>query len=118
MALATFTRQFATMVGSGLPLMRALVFLANSTNSGDLQLVLRELCRSVESGKRLSHSLRDFPEVFSEVYMSLVDTGESSGLIHTVLLKLADLLERQVNLRSKIISAATGTSRSLQAARP
>jgi type IV pilus assembly protein PilC len=103
--LAVFSRQFATMVDSGLTLLRALSILAaQSTNKGFTQ-VLDAVRVDVERGTSLSDAMGKHPKVFNHLYMAMVRSGESGGNLDASLLSLAETLERQAELRSKIKSA-------------
>jgi type IV pilus assembly protein PilC len=103
--LTSATRELATMIRAGLPLLRSLVALERQVDHRDLQLVLRELGRSVEGGLSFSDSLRLYPQVFSRVYIAMVTAGESSGLLAEVLDRIASYLEMSLSLRRRIRSA-------------
>lgn len=105
--LAVFSRQFATMINSGLALLRALAILEEQTESKVLAGVIGEVRTDVEKGSSLSGALTKHPKVFSKLYVSMVRAGETSGSLDQVLLRLADNLEREVSLRHKIRSAMT-----------
>lgn len=106
--LSIFTRQFAAMLDAGIPLHRALSFFADGNEPSDLhRVVLDKVAQKVNGGTRLSRALRMYPEVFSEVYCALVETGEESGQLTGVLHRLAEILEKQLNMQKKLISALT-----------
>lgn len=106
--LAIFTRQLSAMIDSGIPLPRALSFFAESNdNPKDFQAVLDGVSDKVFSGTRFSHALRSYPETFSEVYVALVETGESSGQIATALQRLSDLMEKNVRMHKRIVATLT-----------
>lgn len=104
--LTIFTRQLATMLGSGIALHQALTYYGE-TNEGDLPLIIRKVAYDVASGHTFSNAMRGFPLVFSPIYVALAEMGEQSGQIVTAYRRLADLLERQTNMQKKIVSALT-----------
>ena len=105
--LAVFSRQFATMINSGLPILRALSILADQTENKLLGETLNETRMDVEQGASLSGAMAKHPKVFNELYVSMVKSGETGGSLDTTLLSLASMLEREVHLRGKIKSAMT-----------
>jgi type IV pilus assembly protein PilC len=105
--LAVFSRQFATMVNSGLPILRALTILADQTSNSEFSRVLTESRLDVEQGASLSGALAKHPKPFNDLYISMVRSGETGGSLDDVLLRLADMIEREVTLRGKIRSAMT-----------
>lgn len=102
--ICIFTRQFAAMTKAGVTVHRALVFYAEGGQEGVLPLVVDEVAYKVASGHRLSQALRQFPDVFSEVYVGLIETAETSSKLDEILERLANLLERQENLRKRVSS--------------
>ncbi|MCB0321266.1 MAG: type II secretion system inner membrane protein GspF [Bdellovibrionales bacterium] len=105
--LSIATRQFATLVTAGLPLVSALQALAEQTDSDTMQRVLVQVRETVQEGKALANALGSHPKVFPRLYINLVAAGEASGTLDVVLERLADYLEAQVELRGKIFSALT-----------
>jgi type IV pilus assembly protein PilC len=105
--LAVFSRQFATMVNSGLPLLRTLGILEEQTESSQLKKVLSEIRLDVERGNSLSGALAKHPRTFSPLYISMCRAGETAGNLDQILVRLADTIEREVTLRQKIKSAMT-----------
>jgi type IV pilus assembly protein PilC len=105
--LSVFSRQFATMVNSGLPLLRSLAILEEQTGSKYLAKVVGQVRLEVEQGSSLSGALARHPRAFSDLYVSMVKAGETAGTLDDVLLRLADTLEREVTLRRQIKSAMT-----------
>ena len=105
--LAVFSRQFATMINSGLSLLRALTILAEQTANKRLATVIGEVRAEVEKGTALSVALAQHPKVFNRLYVSMIRSGEVGGFLDQVLLRVAETLEREVALRSKIKSAMT-----------
>jgi len=105
--LAVFSRQFATMVNSGLPILRALAILGDQTENRELEKVLTQVRVDVEQGQSLSGAMEKHRKAFNDLYIAMVKTGETGGVLDTVLLRVADNIEREVELRRKIKSAMT-----------
>jgi type IV pilus assembly protein PilC len=105
--LAIFSRQFSTMVSSGLPMLRALATLENQTSSKALATAVSEVRQDVERGSSLSASMAKHPKVFNNLYVAMVKSGETGGVLDAVLDRLAGNLEREVSLRGRIKSAMT-----------
>lgn len=105
--VAVFTRQFATMVDSGLSISRSLSVLANQVENKYLAQKLRTVREDVESGSSLSAALSRHPKVFNHLYVAMVQAGEAGGSIDVVLRNIADQLEAQVELNRKIRGAMT-----------
>ncbi len=100
-----FSRQFATMVNSGLSLLKALAVLVDQTESPGLAEVIVQVKADVEKGTSLSAALERHPKAFSPLYVSMVRAGEIGGVLDETLDRLADILEANLNLRSKVKSA-------------
>ena len=105
--VAIFSRQFATMVNSGLPILRALAILAEQTDNKELARVLNEARLDVERGSSLSGAIGKHDHVFNNLYVSMVKAGETGGSLDSTLTALAEMIEREVRLRGKIKSAMT-----------
>jgi type IV pilus assembly protein PilC len=105
--LAVFSRQFATMINSGLPILRALAILADQSSNPELAKTLTAIRTDVEQGASLSVAMGKHPKVFNDLYVSMVRSGETGGSLDNTLLRLADMLEKEVKLRGKIKSAMT-----------
>jgi type IV pilus assembly protein PilC len=105
--LAIFSRQFATMINSGLSLMRALTILSEQTESVELGRVIAEVRNEVEAGSALSLAMGKHPKVFPPLMVNLCKAGEIGGFLDAVLLQIAENYEAEVKLRSKIKSAMT-----------
>src|SRR5215216_130274 len=105
--LVVFSRQLATMINAGLHIVRALYFLSEQTQNPKLKDVVVAVRKDVEAGSSLSQVLEKQPEVFSRLYVEMVKAGEIGGILDGVLLRLADQLERDQDLRRKIRSAMT-----------
>jgi type IV pilus assembly protein PilC len=106
-SLAVFSRQFATMINSGLSLIRALAILTEQTEDPQLARVAGEVRLDVERGSSLSAALGRHPKIFNHLYIAMVKSGEAGGALDAVLVRLADTIEKQVELRRKIKSAMT-----------
>ncbi|MFC5998170.1 type II secretion system F family protein [Quadrisphaera sp. GCM10027208] len=105
--LAVMSRQFATMINSGLSMLRALSILAEQTENKELAKVLGEVRNDVETGQSLSASLAKHPKIFPPLMINMCRAGEVGGFLDQTLLSIADNFESEVKLRSKIKSAMT-----------
>jgi type IV pilus assembly protein PilC len=103
--IVIFTRQFATMINSGLPLVQSLDILAEQTENENLRAVIREVLSGVESGNTLADALEKHPKVFTNLYVNMVAAGEAGGILDTILLRLATFLEKNDALIRKIKGA-------------
>jgi type IV pilus assembly protein PilC len=103
--MALFSRQLATMVNSGLTLIRSLSILEDQSDNSALTEVIASVRTKVEQGVSLSVALEDHPKAFSPLYVSMVRAGEVGGALDETLTRLADTLESQARLRSQIKSA-------------
>jgi len=102
--IALMTRQLAVLLRAGMPVLEALNALIDQTSRMRLRAVIYEVRDKVNSGSTLGDSLAGHPRVFSDLYVNMVRAGEVSGTLEQVLLRLADILERQAKLRAQIIS--------------
>ncbi|MGI8861065.1 MAG: type II secretion system F family protein, partial [Rubrobacteraceae bacterium] len=105
--LVVFTRQFATMINAGLPIVRSLYVLGEQTTNKKLQETIVEIRKDVEAGLALSEALEKHPRVFSKLYTEMVKAGEIGGILDDVLLRVAFQLEKDQDLRRKVKSAMT-----------
>ncbi len=105
--VAVFSRQFATMINSGLSLLRSLNILAEQTESKALAEIVNQVRMDVEKGSSLSQAMAKHPKAFGRLYVSMVRAGEVGGALDSVLMRLADTMEKQVELRRKVKSAMT-----------
>jgi type IV pilus assembly protein PilC len=105
--LVVFTRQFATMINAGLPIVRALYVLSEQTKNKKLKDTVDAVRKDVEAGLALSEALDKHPKVFSRLYIEMVRAGEIGGILDGVLLRIADQLENDQELRRKVKSAMT-----------
>lgn len=105
--VAVLSRQLATMVNAGLSIIRALAILTEQTESKALAAVVQQVKADIEHGLSLSQAISKHPKVFPPVYLSMVRSGETGGMLDEVLLRLAVTLEKQLELRRRIRSAMT-----------
>jgi type IV pilus assembly protein PilC len=105
--IVIFTRQFATMINSGLPLVQSLTILAEQTENKRFKVVIGEVLYDIESGQTLADSLRKHPKVFTDLYTNMVAAGEAGGILDTILNRLASFLEKNDALIRKIKGAMT-----------
>jgi type IV pilus assembly protein PilC len=104
-ALSVFTRQFSTMLNAGLPLLTCLEILGKQTESQGLKRVLAEVRGDVEGGLSLADALRRQPKVFDNLYVNMVESGETGGALDVILMRLATYLEKTAALIRKIRGA-------------
>jgi type IV pilus assembly protein PilC len=105
--LAIFSRQFATMINSGLSLLRALTILGEQTSNRRLGEVITLVRAEIEQGTSLSGAMAKHPKIFNRLYVSMVRAGEIGGFLDQVLINVAETFEKEVTLRGKIRSAMT-----------
>lgn len=103
--LAVFSRQFATLISSGLTLFKAITILEEQTEHAALAKIIVEVRVQVERGVSLSEALSKYPKAFNRLFVAMVKAGEASGGLDRALLSLASTIEKQVELRGKIKSA-------------
>jgi type IV pilus assembly protein PilC len=103
--IVIFTRQFATMINSGLPLVQSLDILAKQTENKPFKKVIAQVQHDVESGNTLADALRQHPKVFTDLYVNMVAAGEVGGILDVILLRLATFLEKNDALARKIKGA-------------
>ena len=105
--LAVFSRQFATMVNSGLSLLRALNILVEQTENKELARVLAEVRNDIETGNSLSSGMAKHPDVFPPLMVNMCRAGEVGGFLDAVMLQIATNYEAETRLRGKVKSAMT-----------
>lgn len=103
--LTLFTRQLATLIGAGLPLVRALYVLERQQKSGALKDTIRGLAEQVEGGGSFSEALLRHPKTFSPLYVNTIKAGETGGVLELVLTRLAEFAEKTQRLNSRIRAA-------------
>ncbi|MGB1128647.1 MAG: type II secretion system F family protein [Haloferula sp.] len=104
-SLMIFTRQLATLIDSGLPLLRGLTVLGKQEPNPVLRGTLNALADSVQSGSTFSEALAQHPKIFNKLYVNMVKAGELGGVLEVVLLRLAEYQEKAQKLKNKIVSA-------------
>ena len=103
--LQIFTRQLATMIDAGLPLVQCLDILAGQTENKIFATHLYQIKASVEQGSTFSDALRKHPKIFDDLYVNLVAAGEVGGILDTILNRLATYIEKNVKLKAAVKSA-------------
>ena len=105
--LTIFTRQLATLLQAGLPLLRALEILHRQERNANLKFILSTLCENVQSGNNLSDSMAQHPKAFDRLYVNMIRAGEAGGVLDRVLDRLAMFMEKSVRLKKRIKAAMT-----------
>jgi type IV pilus assembly protein PilC len=105
--VVVFSRQMATLIDASVPIVQALEILQYQVTSPSLRRIINEITQKVESGESLSSALAQYPKVFSGLYINLVRSAELSGTLDKALNYLADQVEKDYDMRSKVISALT-----------
>jgi type IV pilus assembly protein PilC len=104
--LAVFTRQFSVMIDAGLPLVQCIDILAEQQQNAFFKDVLRQVRQNVEEGATLFAAMEKHPKVFDSLYTSMVEAGETGGVLDLILQRLATLIEKVVKLKRSIMSAS------------
>jgi type II secretory pathway component PulF len=105
--IVILTRQLSTLLDSGVNIMNALDIASSQTGNEYLKAVLLDVAASIKDGKSLSDSLKNHPQLFSNIYSSMIKAGEISGNLHITLKDLADFLEKEEDFRSSVRAALT-----------
>jgi type IV pilus assembly protein PilC len=103
--LTSLTRQLATLVDAGLPLLRGLHVLQRQTPNATLKEALGGMCEAVESGSTFSESLQNYPKIFNDLYINMVRAGEAGGVLEVVLNRLAEFAEKAEKIKNKVKGA-------------
>lgn len=103
--IVVFTRQFATMIDAGLPLVQALDILSTQVENKALSNTLSQVKVDVESGATYADALKKHPRIFSELYVNMVAAGEAGGILDTILNRLATYIEKAMKLKKKVKGA-------------
>ncbi len=103
--LAIFTRQFSVMIDAGLPLVQCLEILGGQQENRAFQKALTAVRSSVEGGSTLANALRQHPKVFDDLYVNMVEAGETGGILDNILQRLSSYIEKNVKLKSAVTSA-------------
>jgi type IV pilus assembly protein PilC len=103
--LVVFSRQLATLINAGLPIVRAFYVLTEQTEKKQLKDTIDYVRKDVEAGLSLSEALEKHPKIFNRLYVEMIRAGEIGGMLDGVLLRIADQLEKEADLRRKVKSA-------------
>ncbi len=103
--IVIFTRQFATMIGAGLPLIQALDILSKQTENKGFGLIIGEIKGDIEEGMTFADALKKHPKIFTNLYANMVAAGEAGGILDTILVRLAVYIEKAQNLKRKVKGA-------------
>ncbi|MBI3414421.1 MAG: type II secretion system F family protein [Verrucomicrobia bacterium] len=103
--LTTFTRQLATLVDAGLPLLRGLRVLAKQERNPTLKRVLGDLATAIEGGSTFSEALAQHPKIFNRLFVNMVKAGELGGVLEVVLNRLSEFMEKAQKIKGKVIAA-------------
>src|SRR6266496_1020116 len=103
--LTTFTRQLATLVDAGLPLLRGLRVLEKQEKNPTLKSIIAELALAIEGGSTFSEALAQHPKVFNRLFINMVKAGELGGVLEVVLNRLAEFMEKAQKIKGKVIAA-------------
>ena len=103
--IVVFTRQFATMIDAGLPLIQCLDILAKQTENKTFALSINEIRQDVEAGSTYADALRKHPKIFNDLYVNMVAAGELGGILDTILNRLSKYIEKSIKLKRQIKSA-------------
>src|SRR5712671_1756466 len=103
--LTTFTRQLATLVDAGLPLLRGLRVLEKQERNPTLKSIIAELALSIEGGSTFSEGLAQHPKVFNRLFVNMVKAGELGGVLEVVLGRLSEFMEKAQKIKGKVIAA-------------
>lgn len=105
--LTTFTRQLATLLQAGLPLLRGLEIMERQEKNPKFKAVLGDLAITVKSGSNLSDGLSQYPRIFDNLFINMVKAGEAGGVLDVVLSRLATFMEKALKTKKKVQSAMT-----------
>src|SRR5206468_6248615 len=103
--LMIFTRQLATLIDSGLPLVRSLTVLAKQERDKVLKNTINKLSDSVQSGNTFSDALALHPKIFNDLFVNMVKAGEVGGVLELVLTKLSEFQEKAAKIKNKVVAA-------------
>ncbi|MGO8699162.1 MAG: type II secretion system F family protein [Limisphaerales bacterium] len=103
--LTTFTRQLATLVQAGLPLLRGLKVLQKQERNANLKGILGELATAIEGGSTFSEALAQHPKVFNRLFVNMVKAGEIGGVLEVVLKRLSEFMEKAQKIKGKVVAA-------------
>ena len=105
--IVVFTRQFATMINAGLPLVQSLTILSEQSENPKFKAVITAVLNDIQAGQTLADAMRHHPKIFTDLYVNMVAAGETGGILDTILNRLATFLEKNDALGRKIKGAMT-----------
>jgi len=103
--LMVFTRQLATLVDAGLPLVRSMQVLEKQEKNPAMKKALTEMADSIQSGSTFAEALAQHPKIFNKLYVNMAKAGEVGGVLDTVLIRLAEFMEKAQKIKNKVVSA-------------
>lgn len=103
--LMVFTRQLATLVDAGLPLVRSMQVLEKQEKNPGLKKALAEMADSIQSGSTFAEALAQHPKIYNKLYVNMAKAGEVGGVLDTVLIRLAEFMEKAQKIKNKVVSA-------------
>ena len=103
--LSTFTRQLATLVDAGLPLLRGMQVLAKQQKNPYLKIIVKGVTESIEGGSTFSEALYKFPKIFDKLYINMVKAGELGGVLEVTLNRLSEFMEKAQQIKGKVKAA-------------
>jgi type IV pilus assembly protein PilC len=103
--VAVLTRQFATMIDAGLPIVQCLDILGEQTGNNALRSAMRTIKKDVEGGTTLAEALKKHPKIFDDLYVNMVEAGETGGVLNTILNRIALFIEKAARLKKKVKGA-------------
>src|SRR5919201_2409902 len=103
--VVVFTRQFATMIEAGLPLVQCLDILARQSENKEFAKIIGQVKTDVESGDGFADALRKHPKAYSDFYVNMIEAGEAGGILDTILARLATYMEKAAALKSQVKGA-------------
>lgn len=105
--VVVFSRQFATMIGAGLPLIQCLDILQSQQENKTFKKILKEIKENVEAGSTLAEALGKYPQTFDDLFVNMVAAGETGGMLDTILDRLSAYMEKAMKLKKQVKSAMT-----------
>lgn len=102
-----FTRQLSTMIDAGLPLVQSLEILSNQQENATLKKILREIKVDVETGMTFADAMKKHPQAFDTLFCNMIEAGEIGGILDTILSRLAEFMEKSMNLKKRVKGAFT-----------
>lgn len=103
--MVIFSRQFSTMINAGVPILQSLQIMCEQTDNKVLRRILYNVRNDIEGGSSLFEAMRKHPKMFSDLYANMINAGETGGILDTILLRLAEYLEKAAKLKARVKSA-------------